>query len=407
MKKYLLALLLFVFAWQGKATATNDTPDQQLDSMELHASLLVVSPGKIFYTMLGHCSIRMEAYSEKDTLDYCYTLECEAEENMLDYLRFVSGKVRARWMAVTTETFLAPYEKEHRTVTKYELPYSYKEKQELWQRLDEAYVSQKDHPFNYLSNNCTHGVINMLCQGNPPRITIEETKENSKLKNGALARQVSEQSPWMQFLLITMMGSETDIHWPVVKRATPKLLPEMLKGRMVDSEGNERVMIAKDFPTQTLIGGDSFEDEKPYWLSPNLLFTVLLMVSLIMLLIDWCCLLRGLSFSFDLILFTAQCLFFVLLFWLTQISGLFGHVWNWYLLPLFPLPILLLSVGKRMGLKQAGIEKAFSVYTLLLLLFILATPLSSQLDFTHQLITATVAVRSFAHSSFFFGRRKS
>ena len=45
--------------------------------------------------------------------------------------------------------------------------------------------------------------------------------------------------------------------------------------------------------------------------------------------------------------------------------------------------------------KRNGFYKVYLFYTVVLVLFILATPLSEQLDLPHQLITATLAVRCF------------
>lgn len=396
----LLAALLCAPAFSASAEPVEETSSEILpENLDLHASLLTIAPGKKLYSLLGHCAIRMQAYSVKDSLDYCYTFECNANDNLFDYIRFLAGKVRAHWIAVPTEEFLSEYVKHQRQITEYELPYSFKEKQLLWERLDKAYVQPNDIPFDY-QNNCTLGVIRMLCQGDPPRMTVEEPKEIRELKNGQLVRLFTEHSSWVQFFIIALGGSNCDDYWDAAQRTTPKTIAQIMQVRVDDGEGNETVRAVEDLPKSILVAGNSFEDEKPYWLSPNLLFSVLLIASLLMLLFDYIRVFQPLTHWFDILLFSTQGLFFLLLLWLTQVSGIFGHIWNWYLLPLVPLPIMLMLSGKKKKSEERK-KVFFNYYTIFLLLFILATPLSSQLDFTHQLITASLAVRSLAHSSFF------
>ena len=397
----LLAALLCAPAFSASAEPVEETSSEILpENLDLHASLLTIAPGKKLYSLLGHCAIRMQAYSVNDSLDYCYTFECNASENIFDYIRFLAGEVRAHWIAVPTEDFLSEYIEHQRQITEYELPYTFKEKQLLWERLDKAFLQTYESPFNYMNSNCTQGVIRMLCQGTPPRMTIEEPKETIHDVNGKLARKTAEKSPWMKFLLISLMGKDCDGYWNTAQRTTPKTIPQIMRACVDDRMGNETMVAVEDLPKSILVAGNSFDDEKPYWLSPNLLFSVLLIVSLLMLLLNQIHVFQKLTLWFDIILFSAQGLFFLLLLWLTQVSGIFGHIWNWYLLPLVPLPIMLMLSGKKKKSEERK-KVCFSYYTIFLLLFILATPLSSQLDFTHQLITASLAVRSLAHSSFF------
>ncbi len=88
-------------------------------------------------------------------------------------------------------------------------------------------------------------------------------------------------------------------------------------------------------------------------------------------------------------LFVFQSVAGILLLYLSAVSGLFGIHWNWYLIPFNPLPLVLWLCCR----KQPWYPKVFVFYTVVLVLFILATPLSSQLDIEHQLITATLAIR--------------
>ena len=87
-----------------------------------------------------------------------------------------------------------------------------------------------------------------------------------------------------------------------------------------------------------------------------------------------------------MVLVTATGLFLI---YTSFVSGLFGTHWNWYLIPFNPLPLIIWLLWH----KRKEFYKVYLFYTVVLVLFILATPLSEQLDLPHQLITATLAVR--------------
>ena len=79
----------------------------------------------------------------------------------------------------------------------------------------------------------------------------------------------------------------------------------------------------------------------------------------------------------------------LLLIYTSFVSGIFGVHWNWYLIPFNPLPLVIWLIWRQ----RKGFYKIYLLYAAVLVLFILATPLSEQLDLPHQLVTATLAVR--------------
>ena len=91
----------------------------------------------------------------------------------------------------------------------------------------------------------------------------------------------------------------------------------------------------------------------------------------------------------DVLLLVLVTIVGLFLIYTSYVSGLFGTHWNWYIIPFNPLPLIIWLIWR----KRKGFYKVYLLYTVVLVLFILATPLSQQLDLPHQLITATLAVR--------------
>jgi hypothetical protein len=84
----------------------------------------------------------------------------------------------------------------------------------------------------------------------------------------------------------------------------------------------------------------------------------------------------------------------LLLLYMSTVASLFGTHWNWYIIPFNPVPLVVWLVCRR----RRHYGRVYGFYTAVLVLFMLATPLSSQLDWQHQLVVAALAVRTASHA---------
>ena len=169
-------------------------------------------------------------------------------------------------------------------------------------------------------------------------------------------------------------------------RMTPISLPEVFGKAQIKGNNGQRPLF-KGNPA-SLVRQTNFPSSST--LTPRMVFSILL---LLVILITWCEWKRGCKLTAritDTILLALEFSVGVLLCYTTLATSLFAAHWNWYLIPCNPLPLLLLLLfGKH---KHFG--KIYLPYTIILIAFIIATPLSSQLDIDHQLITAMLAVRT-------------
>ena len=366
---------------QDKIPWTHGGPLLPDSSNFVTASLLVASPGEAIYSQLGHAVIRMECPIHN--LDYCFSFE--EEPGMKGILKFFLGKTDAHMMAIPTAEFLSGYKNEGRQVTQYELNLTTHEEQELWRLLDNDYVDEEMRNFNFLQNNCSS--VSLMAVEN---VIVDENigfnwPNKFKLNNGALMRNYVRKWPWLEFWSIFLGGSETDALWDNEQRMCPEMLPVVLKkATLVDEKGSSRPFIIGEKQLMPLVN-----EFKATSLTPTWVFGLLLLVVVLITLAQLKWKLKWLGRVLDVLLMVLVTIVGLFLIYTSFVSGLFGKHWNWYLIPFNPLPLIVWLIWR----KRKGFYKVYLFYTVVLVLFILATPLSEQLDLPHQLITATLAVR--------------
>ena len=389
MKSKLLILIVmllissFVLKAQDEDTTFVLLPDS---SNFVTASMIVASPGEAIYSQLGHSALRMEC--PRYRLDYCFSFE--EEPGMGGIMKFFLGKTDAHMMAVPTAKFLNSFKKEGRQVKQYPLNLTLHEKQELWRLLDNDYVDEDMRKFNFLQNNCSS--VSLLAVEN---VVVDETidfngwPEPFKLKNGDILRYQTRDWPWLSFLCISFLGTEGDIFWGNDRRIGPELLMSTIqKASIVAPDGTRRPMVAGEKELLPLVN-----DFKASPITPTWVFGTLLLVTILITLAQWLLKWKWLPKIFDILLMALVTIAGIMLIYTSFVSGLFGVHWNWYLIPFNPLPFIIWLIWR----KRKGFYKIYLFYTVVLVLFILATPLNQQLDLPHQLITAALAVRCFAN----------
>lgn len=378
---------------QDKIPWTHGGPLLPDSSNFVTASLLVASPGDAIYSQLGHAAIRMEC--PVHNLDYCFSFEEEA--GMGGIIKFFVGKTDAHMIAVPTAEFLKGFKLDGRQVMQYTLNLTTNEKQELWRLLDNDYVDEDMRNFNFLQNNCSS--VSLMAIEN---VVVDETidfnwPKEFKLINGEFYSNRTIDWPWLQFIGITFLGTESDAYWDNEQRIVPQHLVQVLnRSKIVDANGNRRPIIngmKQMFPLR-----NSFKASP---ITPLWVFGLLLLVVVLITLAQLKWKLKRLGQVLDMLLIVVVTAAGLFLIYTSFVSGLFGKHWNWYLIPFNPLPLIIWLIWR----KRKGFYKVYLFYTVVLVLFILATPLSEQLDLPHQLITATLAVRCFYN--YYDGKRNA
>lgn len=358
------------------------------------ASLVTATPTDVIYSSLGHCSLRMQCPTEG--LDYFFSLEVAADPS--EYMRFFSGQSKAAVVAVPSDVFISTYAGEGRGLTAYELNLTLREKQKLWRMLDEEVVKPPHLTFDFLNTNCVMMSLMMIENALiDEEINFGHLPDALQLDNGDLIRYHSRHTPWAQFLYITMSGSACDGHYQMEYRLSPEMIVEVLSSATIQGDSLPSRPVFVGEPRQ-LTTQQQFLSSSP--VTPTLVFGILLILVVVLSAAQLFWGMNRPAKVFDALLLILQTAIGLLLLYTSLAANLFGAQWNWYLIPFNPLPALLWFVGHR----HPSFWKIYGVYTIILVIFILATPLSSQLDLPHQLLTSVLAVRTL--TLYLIGKRK-
>ena len=381
---------------QKQVPWTNGGPLLPDSSNFVTASLLVASPGEALYSSYGHCALRMEC--PVHNLDYCFSFEMDFNSSINDYVKFFAGNVQSHILAVPTGEYVGAYKKEGRGIKQYELNLSTKEKQELWRVLDNDYVDEQFRKYNLIENNCS-SILFATILGAPIDREVEfgQLPEHFSLNNGQMVRHDAHLSPWTEFLDISFLGTESDNYCGIINKISPESFGPVIKSiKLVDRSGAKAPLLKgeKELQPKTLTV------EPTRW-TPTLVFSIMLAIVLLVSLLNYMSRCKTIGKWLDVVLLVLQTIIGLMLIYTSFVSGLFGKNWNWYLIPFNPLPLIIWLIWR----KRKEFYKVYLFYAIVLALFILATPLSEQLDLPHQLITATLAVRCIYN--YFDGKNKT
>lgn len=385
---------LFLLSLSAEAQEAGNAVMKESDSIPfVVSSLVVITPGQNIYSVFGHAALRMECPSKH--LDYCFTFETEG--GFLGYLRFFAGQSKAAFIPVPTDTFLTTYRREGRGVMQYELNLTPHEKQELWRALDDDMLQGAHRKFNLLQNNCVSMSLGK----------VESILDSEYIDFGPLPEQLhpngrgiswySRRSPWGQFLFMAFVGSEADGDWLRESKLGPETVIPVLnhsvlrKSVATDSVGQQTrpVLIGKP---KTLLPLRTIYQPSP--LTPNIFFAIVLAVVVavtVLLLLRpqlWQSgIVRFVGWTLD-VLYVAAAAF---LLYVTIVAGLFGVHWNWLIIPINLIPLILWLVCRR----RWRYRRAHLFYSAVLVLFLCVVPwITSQLLLSHYLLVASIAVAS-------------
>lgn len=380
-------IIIFAFQYTHCLSAEETSPDTNVAERDdfVTASLVIGSPLPAIWSVFGHATLHMECPSEG--LDYMFTFE--SDTNVDAFLTGVAGKAQAKYVAVPAQVYIDDARKEGRELRQYRLNLTLNERKELWRRLDEEMMAGAYRHFNLLYTSCvstTVQTVESILQGE--HLEWGPTPYLMTLCDGDYFRHAARLNPWTEFTFVTFFGTAYDHHGPFMRKVTPENLATLLsEARLVnDTTGESRPVLA-DAGTVLLPLGKSDYTAPP---SPMLVFGALLVLTLLVTTIERLTGWKWLGTAYDLLLFMAQGLAALLLLYMTFGSELFPTRWNWYLLPMLPVPFVLWALQRR----GRHIARWWIAYSIVLIVFLTATPFCGILDLPHQLITASLLVRS-------------
>jgi len=343
----------------------------------IRATLLVVDPAAEVYSVFGHCALRLQCPSQQ--MDYCFTFEMSTSAE--DIVSFFRGTAMGAFKPAPTNLYIDHYRQQGRGMTEYELNLLPTEKLQLWRTADEEIVKGFSRRYGYMHAQCTSMIVYLVGRALGTRITYHELPEGL---DGSFRDQMLEASkpyPWSAFFWQSVMGPEGDETEPLAHKLVPQKFPAAWQQATVGDEDRHLIVAPGKCIVEHTTEADSC------WLSPTLVFSLLLLlvclISLAQMLKGW----RVLPLVTDMLLLTFHTVVGLLLLWLVLFSEQEGTGWNWYLLAFNPIPLLLWLALPRCRKWTLLCTIALLVLTLVL------TPFIPQLDLPHALLICCLVVR--------------
>lgn len=156
MKSILYIMLLFLTLTANAQNA--GTPSDDSLHTDVHAALVVITPGDTPASLLGHIAIRMWCPSAK--LDYCFTEKITDWGN--EFVTAVFKRVKVGIVPEETKMFREDYRSQGRGITEYELDLTLEEKRKLWMLLDKEVCKGLANDMDYVTNGCAIIATNMV-----------------------------------------------------------------------------------------------------------------------------------------------------------------------------------------------------------------------------------------------------
>lgn len=360
-----------------------DTVSVAVLPTDIYAGLLIAEPGNDFYSSFGHCAVRLWCPSKK--LDFCYTY-C-LEETFGNQLALFNGSGKGSYSAVATQQFISEYIASGRKVENYRLNLTVEQVRELWRILDSEITSGAYRQYNYLHTNCSSMSVLAVerCLG---------TDEIEWLNMGdavtgtyrTFVKTISEERPWTGFVWITLLGHEGENLGTLEHKMGPTLLPPILKAsRLKSADGSLRPLLAEGQP-QVL--SESTIQRTYTWFTPNVLFLLLLALSMVTVWLERSDKAHGWVRTFYASMLAVQTTVGLAITYITVLSDMTGASLNLNLLILNPVPAVMWLASRRC--KWYG--NVWTVYTAVICLYILLWTVSPQVDFTHVLMALPLLV---------------
>ncbi len=389
--KKIISTIIIAFLLLPHLSKAQDSTADSIAATErddfVTASLLIGSPLKAIWSVFGHATLRMECPTYD--LDLVFTFESDTDVGA--FMTGVAGKAKAKYVAVPAEEYIEHAREEGRELRQYELNLTVAERKELWRRLDEEMMAGAYRHFNLLYTNCVSTTVGTVQQS----LIGEHLEWGSQLfemtkNDGDFFRHTLRDAAWAEFMFITFIGTAYDHHSPLQSKLSPEnVIPMLSAARIVDDNTDESRPALRGKGQIILPKG---KIEPGLLMSPTLAFGLLFLLTLLVTAAERWFKWRRLGIGYDALLFTAQTLVVALLIYMTFVSELFPGHWNWYLIPFLPVPLLLWALERK-----GNTARWWLAYSIVLAVFICFTPLHGSLDLPHQLITASLLVRSLNH----------
>ena len=264
---YLALLMLFTVPAQSKA--------ENVEGRSVVISLITCHPGDLTYELYGHSALRVMDLSKGTDYVYNYGIFDFTSDHFV--LRFILGKTDYMLGVTTYPYFHYAYASEGRRMDEQELNLTPNEAKRLQALLEEnARPENCVYRYNFLEDNCVTRAVDMAVKAIDGKVTFPEAQANKTFRT--LVNEHTQRNPWDYFVQNFLLGMDVDTLIGVRGQMFAPLYASALMANAVvtDTAGNTRPLVAK-----TIQLTEDKTRYAPHPLSPQVVFTVLLVLSIV------------------------------------------------------------------------------------------------------------------------------
>ena len=311
----------------------NDTIDRLAPDF-VTVSLVVCDPYEVLYSTLGHAALHLQCPTFD--LDYVFTYE---SENVRDKIfTFLRGDLKMGMFALPTDEFLEFYKLSRRGVKEYTINLSPKQKQKLWEVMDNHVAEGANIPYDYFHRGCAKSVVIVIREaiGKSAIHYAPWSDKYTKQTQRELVRNFITGAPWEEFFMYFLIGIEGDKAYPCEQKLiVPTDLVEVWQ--QAAFANGDKVL---DNTPRVLL--PAARHNKGTWCTP-------LLVSIVCLLLALCsmvslrsqnrlCRIAGEVIDYSILGFAT--IGGIVMTYLICFSNLPCTTWNWLLIPFNILPAI-------------------------------------------------------------------
>ena len=354
---------------------------------DLHAGFLIAEPGPAFYSAHGHCAVRLTCPSHG--LDYCFTFCMDA--TLWHYIQYFRGTALAQYACIPTEAFLQDYVEENRTVVEHEINLTVDQVRALWRLFDEEAMRGPHYHFDFLRKNCSSMSLR----------AVERCLGDEHLVFGSLPpvvagtyrqfiRRAAPDRPWTYFVWSTLVGRVGEEVGVTEDKVAPPVFVETLQqAAFVKADGSSRPVLTGN--TTLMVEGGTIWTNRG--LTPTSFFLLLTLLALVVTVLQVCRRGTALVKAFDVLLFAAQTVLGLFVFHQACLSNLDVMHYNWNLLVLNPLPVVLWACLHR----RSWFRWVWLAFVGVLVLYMLLSFVTPQIGLYQVLMALPLLIRAAAH----------
>ena len=271
MKKSLIILFISLFAIAAKASEYEAPQLGERSYIEVYTC----APGNQLYSQFGHTAIGV--FDRQRGIDQVFNYGTFSFNTPHFYLKFCAGKLLYQLTSESFSQFVYSYERRGRQVVAQRLNLTLEQRQHLFNLLSENCLPENcDYQYDFFFDNCATRVLDILYHAFGDSLTYTATDTLPQPSMRDCIHPYLNGSQWTKAGIDLVLGSITD------RRATCRqqsFLPDKLHDYLAECQIDTLPLVLQ---TRTIVEPTIVYDKTPWLLSPILIFSLLLIATVIL-----------------------------------------------------------------------------------------------------------------------------